>query len=191
MQHLNCFLSEPILQFDASHRYSEILKVSGYNGRVLFTIRDSRADDFETLWAIDQVCFIPGIAYSRAELKFFLRKRNAFTLIVEYPPSYADAPLQRIAGFTVAQVNPGATGHIITIDVLPGARRLGVGSLLLRSAEERLLASGCSIVSLETAVDNKVALAFYKRQGYFVTKTIPRYYSNGVNAFVLIKKLKD
>jgi ribosomal protein S18 acetylase RimI-like enzyme len=44
-------------------------------------------------------------------------------------------------------------------------------------------------VELETAVDNVSALSFYKRQGYNVTKTQPRYYSNGVDALVLEKPL--
>jgi ribosomal protein S18 acetylase RimI-like enzyme len=38
-------------------------------------------------------------------------------------------------------------------------------------------------------VDNAVALAFYKRHQYSVVKTIPRYYSNGVDAFVLEKEI--
>ncbi len=82
------------------------------------------------------------------------------------------------------------SGHIITIDVLAAARRSGVGSLLLRAAEERLLSAGSRLVELETAVDNVSALAFYKRHGYSVVRTWPRYYSNGVDALVLEKELK-
>ncbi len=59
-----------------------------------------------------------------------------------------------------------------------------MGSLLLRAAEERLRAAGSSAVGLETAVDNLAALAFYKRHGYSVIRTWPRYYSNGVDALV-------
>jgi ribosomal protein S18 acetylase RimI-like enzyme len=47
----------------------------------------------------------------------------------------------------------------------------------------------CSDVRLETAVDNLSALAFYKRHGYSVMDTIPRYYSNGVDALLLDKNL--
>jgi ribosomal protein S18 acetylase RimI-like enzyme len=59
----------------------------------------------------------------------------------------------------------------------------------MAAAEERLRAQGCSAVSLETAVDNAAALAFYKKHHYFLVKTIPRYYSTGVDAFVLKKDL--
>jgi len=93
-----------------------------------------------------------------------------------------------IAGFIVAEMDRGS-GHIITIDVIAAARRSGLGSLLLRSAEIRLRAAGCRTVELEAAVDNASALAFYKRHGYSVIKVWPRYYSNGVDALVLQKSL--
>jgi [ribosomal protein S18]-alanine N-acetyltransferase len=154
-------------------------KHSRYNNAVPFAIRDFKTEDFDTLWRIDQECFPPGIAYSRPELKSYIRHRGAITLVA------ADA--DRIGGFIVA--HGGATAHVITIDVVASARRSGVGSLLLRSVEDRLRASGSRAVGLETAVDNISALSFYKRHGYSVIGTWPRYYSNGVDALVLEKKL--
>jgi ribosomal-protein-alanine N-acetyltransferase len=94
-----------------------------------------------------------------------------------------------IAGFLVAEAGGHKRGHIITIDVIAAARRFGVGSLLLRTAEDRLHRAGSTLVELETAVDNVSALSFYKRHGYSVTRTFPRYYSNGVDALVLEKNL--
>jgi len=143
-------------------------------------IRHFRPEDFDTLWQIDQECFPPGIAYSRQELKVYVRRRGAFALVA------ADAG-DKIAGFIVA--HGGLTAHIITIDVIASARRFGVGSQLLRSAEARLREAGSRAVGLETAVDNTVALSFYKRHGYHVISTWPRYYSNGVDALVLRKDL--
>ncbi len=95
-----------------------------------------------------------------------------------------------ILGFIVAQANRGGVGHIITIDVLPQGRRRGIGSRLLEAAEQGLRKSRCDRVRLETAVDNLTAQKFYERQGYAVTKTIPGYYSNGADAFVLVKNLQ-
>ena len=155
--------------------------VGRYNGVVSFVIRDFQAEDFETLWRIDQECFPPGISYSRPELKAYIRHRGSFTLIA------SDTEKQSIGGFLVAHGGP--IGHIVTIDVIAAARRSGVGSLLLRAAEEKLQAAGSRAVGLETAVDNTSALAFYKRHGYSVIRTWPRYYSNGVDALVLRKAL--
>ena len=154
---------------------------SDYNTAVSFAIRDYEPGDFDTLWRMDQECFPPGISYSRQELKAYLRYRGAFTLVA------VDTDSSDPQGFIVAQ--SGNNGHIITIDVAGRARRSGVGSMLLTAAEQRLRDSGCRAVDLETAVDNLGALSFYKRHGYNVIRTWPRYYSNGVDALVLQKPL--
>jgi len=148
---------------------------------VPFAIRDFKPEDFETLWKIDQQCFPPGISYSRQELKVYVRHKGSFTLLA------VECDTATIAGFIVAYSGP--IGHIITIDVIAEARRSGVGSLLLRAAEARLQAGGARAVGLETAVDNLAALSFYKRHGYSVIRTWPRYYSNGVDALVMKKEL--
>ena len=46
-----------------------------------------------------------------------------------------------------------------------------------------------AVIAIRSAVDNLAALAFYKRHGYSVIRTWPRYYSNGVDALVLKKEL--
>lgn len=152
-----------------------------YNVAVAFVIRDFKPEDFETLWGIDQECFPPGISYSRQELKSYIGRRGSFTLVASDPTEGS------ARGFIV--VHGGATGHVITIDVVKTHRRSGMGSLLLRAAEDRLRAAGCDAVGLETAVDNLAALAFYKRHGYNVIRIWPRYYSNGVDALVMKKEL--
>jgi ribosomal protein S18 acetylase RimI-like enzyme len=170
---------------------------------VPLTIRNFQAEDFDTLWQIDQACFAAGISYSKMELKYYIRRPRAFTFVaagaaaeepdsansrktgnIADPAHFADS----IVGFLVAEADRGS-GHIITIDVLAAARRSGVGSLLLCAAEDRFRKAGCRSIDLETAVDNVSALSFYKRLGYNVTGTWPRYYSNGVDALVLQKRL--
>lgn len=152
-----------------------------------FHLRKLRPGDFETLWVIDQRCFPPGISYSRQELASYIRRWDSFTVIAEQATKNAESAV--IVGFIVAEIHRKNTGHIITIDVLPEVRQKGIGSRLLTEAETRLREAKCDTVILEAAVDNRSALAFYEKHEYFAFKTIPRYYPNGVNAYVLRKDL--
>jgi ribosomal-protein-alanine N-acetyltransferase len=175
---------------------------------VRYTIRDHLPEEFDTLWKIDQSCFAPGIAYSRYELRAYMRRGGAFTLVAEAAAESVDGNSvnrgrdgevlkragevqeeHRVLGFLVAECGRRKIGHIVTIDVRSEARRHRVGSALLDAAELRLRSAQCQLVRLETAVDNVAALLFYKRRGYNVLETIPRYYSNGMDALLLEKDL--
>lgn len=151
-----------------------------------FTIREFRRGDFNSLWEIDQKCFPQGISYSQMELLTYMRRLRSFTLVAE---RIEDGERGTPVGFIVAEAGRQKAGHIITIDVLEESRRGGLGSRLLTAAEDRLREAGCRAVFLETAVDNRSALAFYKQHQYFLVKTLPRYYSNGVDAFMLRKEV--
>lgn len=173
-----------------------------YNDGVSFQIRQFKKTDFETLWRIDQACFDPQLAYSQPEMAFYIRRPGAFTLVAEAganpdptarnkSPGNGDpmrGPLPPILGFIVAETRR-QSGHIITIDVVADARRLGVGSALLAAAENHLRQGGVLTVALETAVNNAPAIRFYKQKGYFVEKTIRGYYSNQLDALVMTKEL--
>jgi len=156
-------------------------------------VRKYRPEDFQTLWRIDQACFPPGISYTPFELKSFIHRGGSFTLVAaaahEAAQERPSSDLNRgILGFLIAAYR-GLAGHLITIDVCAEARRHRVGSALLGAAESRMRLGNCKVVRLETAVDNLAALSFYKRHAYSVTKVVPRYYSNGVDALVFEKKL--
>ena len=180
------------------------LPVCRYNDGVSFRIRQFEKVDFETLWRIDQACFDPQLAYSRPELAFYMRRPGSFTLVAESSGAAGrgeaqgevrgnggapgGVPGRAILGFIVAETRR-KTGHIITIDVVSEARRAGVGSDLLRAAEEQLLRAGTVVVALETPVNNEAAIRFYKKKGYFVEKTVSGYYSNHLDALVMMKEL--
>lgn len=140
---------------------------------------------------MDQICFDSQLAYSRPELAIYMGRPGSFTLVAEEAEvgdSKNGKSQAKILGFVVAEARR-RTGHIITIDVLPEARRGGIGSALLQAAEVQLRQAGAAMVELETAVDNMAAIQFYKRKDYFVEKTIPGYYSNQLDALVMRKEL--
>jgi len=163
---------------------------------VPFRIRQFEKGDFDTLWRIDQACFDPQLAYSRPEMAFYMRRPGSFTLVAEAEGGEVTGNGRptagilgfNILGFIVAETRR-KTGHIITIDVVAQARRAGVGSALLRTAEDQLLRAGARAVALETPVNNEAAIRFYKQKGYFVEKTVAAYYSNRMDALVMTKAL--
>ena len=159
-------------------------------------IRAAAEGEFEQLWQIDQRCLPAGIAYSREELEWYMRRPQAFTLVSEQNGEIAGFVLADIAKVRRRPIPTRLTapaaesvGHVITIDVLARARRAGVGSELLQSAEKQLKESGCRTVLLETGVDNDSAIRFYKKHGYAVIRTMPRYYMGELDAFLMGKKL--
>jgi len=171
------------------------LPLTRYNGGVRFRIRQFEKADFETLWRIDQACFDPHLAYSRPEMVFYMSRPGSFTLVAEAECGGGPLLAARsqgagppILGFIVAETGR-KSGHIITIDVVAEARRTGVGSALMRAAEEQLIRAGAVAVALETPVNNEAAIRFYKQQGYFVEKTVAGYYSNHMDALVMMKDL--
>ncbi|MFZ3330326.1 MAG: N-acetyltransferase [Candidatus Acidiferrales bacterium] len=144
------------------------------------TLRNNTPEDFDTLHEIDQLCYEDEVAYSKRELRAYLRFRGSECVVAE-----ADGA---IAGFCIS-ARQGERGYIVTIDVLPQFRRLHVGTALLDEIEGRLAANGVREVALETATDNDSAVAFWKKHGYRSRGVREGYYPNGRDAFSMVKLL--
>jgi ribosomal-protein-alanine N-acetyltransferase len=145
------------------------------------TLRSYIADDFETLYAIDHACYEPTIAYSRRELRNYLRFPGAECVVAEAE--------SKIIGFCLTE-HEGDWGYIVTMDVLAEHRRQGVATALLLEAERRLAAKGVREVALETATDNETAIAFWQKHGYRSVGVREGYYPGGRDAFSMVKRLR-
>lgn len=162
--------------------------MAGRNHSVLpavIQLRPFHRADMETLYRIDQACFAPGIAYSRAELRYYLLHPKSFTVV-------AETETKTIVGFCTGRlhITEGRLfGHIITIDVLPDARRQGVGRPLLQAVEEDFIAKSVNSIRLEVAVDNLHAQMFYQAMGFERIGMIPGYYDGRLDALVMEKQL--
>jgi ribosomal-protein-alanine N-acetyltransferase len=144
-------------------------------------LRPFRPDDLQTLYEIDQACFVPGISYTREELTTFIGHRHSQTWVAE--------EAGEITGFLIAHREPRRILHIVTIDVLKTWRRRGVGSLLMEAAEQWARDHGLRMIGLETAQDNLVAQRFYEARGYRKVDEIEQYYADGTAAWVMVKEL--
>lgn len=77
----------------------------------------------------------------------------------------------RVIGSIIAGYD-GYRGHINRVAVLKAHRRRGVGVLLVREAEARLRALGCSKINLQIRAANHAVASFYRGLGYDVEERI-------------------
>ena len=145
-------------------------------------IRHAIAADFEALLAIDTSSFPGGVAYDAAELAYFMNHEGAETIVVEVNGT--------IVAFLIMEVHrTRRTATIVTLDVTEDQRRNGYGTRLLKRSEEILRDYGVEAYDLQVDVSNRAAIAFYKKHGFNTVRTLPNYYANGNDAFLMMKEL--
>ncbi|MHB9287121.1 ribosomal protein S18-alanine N-acetyltransferase [Halobacteriales archaeon Cl-PHB] len=95
-----------------------------------------------------------------------------------------------VVGYVVADTVPNhgrPLGHVKDIAVHEEYRGEGIGRRLLRRALAVLEARGVASVKLEVRETNEPARALYEDVGFVHRRTIPRYYSDGEDALVLVR----
>lgn len=143
----------------------------------LLNLRKYRREDLEVLAAIDSECFEQGVAYSLAELGFF----------VEHPESIARVAVLDgvIAGFVVGRLGCDGVAHVITLDVVEPARRKGIGRKLMEALHRLFRLRSARRVALEVAESNGAARSFYTRLGYREAGRLTDYYGPGKHALLM------
>ncbi len=146
----------------------------------MIRLREAVKADLQQLFALDQVCFPPGIAYSSGEIRSLLASPRTISAVAEED--------EILAGFALGQsgrFGRAHGGHIVTIDVAPGFRRRGVGRLLMQHIEARMRKAGANWLRLEVAVNNSDALSFYAGLGFGPLGRIRGYYPGNLDAIVM------
>jgi ribosomal-protein-alanine N-acetyltransferase len=146
------------------------------------TIRRATGADFPTLLDIDATSFPDGLAYDAEELFYFMNQPGAETWLLESEG--------RIAAFMIVDVDRRSRWiTLVTLDVLQDYRRLGFGSILMRKSEEIALENNARNFRLQVDVTNAGAIRFYEKHQFQASRKLPHYYSNGNDAFLMIKRL--
>lgn len=143
-------------------------------------LRDYEPRDFESLFEIDRAAFASDLAYSRAELRFYVRSPRCRTLVAEDGGE--------VVGFAIGCMERAGSGHLVTLDVRPGHQRQGTGRRLLRGIEEKLAAMGATAFFLETPAEEDGARSFYEKQGYLVIRRERGYYNGRRDAWRMVKR---
>lgn len=152
-----------------------------------FAIRKFRPEDLNQVMYINQVCLPEN--YSSY---FFI------DLYANFPETFIVAEEDnKVVGYIMCRIEGGFSGfsltkrgHVISIAVLPGYRRKGIGETLLREALKAMVNYyGVKECYLEVRVSNSPAINLYKKIGFKIEKTIRGYYADGEDAYLMRIKM--
>jgi ribosomal-protein-alanine N-acetyltransferase len=104
----------------------------------------------------------------------------------------ARVPDGTVVGYVVADTVPNhgrPLGHIKDIAVHADHRGQGVGTRLLERGLGVLESQGAASAKLEVRESNHTARRLYRDHGFEHRRTVPRYYSDGEDALVLVRPL--
>ncbi len=127
------------------------------------------------LAALHAGCFREGARWDEA----------AMAALLGMPGCFAVADLDGLALARVA----ADEAELLTLGVLPQARRRGAGSALLRAASGEAVRLGATRLFLEVAEGNAPARALYAQAGLVEVGRRRRYYPDGDDALVLAMPL--
>jgi len=128
--------------------------------------------DAPALAVLHARCFTGAEAWGADAMVLMLRMPGAFGF------------WQPAAGLILARAIAGEA-EILTLAVVPEARRQGVAGALLTAALARATAAGAAAMLLEVAAGNGAARGLYTGFGFAEVGRRRRYYSDGRDALVL------
>lgn len=91
-------------------------------------------------------------------------------------------------GFVLVRI-AADEAELLSIGVMPGARRSGAGRKLVETAMNEARIGGASTLFLEVGQSNQAACALYAIAGFVRIGHRPNYYKNGEDAFVFSANL--
>ena len=150
-------------------------------------IRDYRSADLEAIFRLDQICFAAEFRFARESMRRFAEARQAVALVAEDKTG-------AVAGFVIVHVErvPAARiGYVVTLDVAPDFRRIGLAGALLEAASQRVVAAGGRRMELHVYAGNAEAIRFYESRGYVRVGIERGFYGGQLDAIVYRLELPD
>ncbi len=158
-------------------------------------IRPYTPDDFDALYAIEEVCFQPPFRFPRAHMRKLVRNPHAAVWIAQEETTQEQSTM---AGFAIvawttqppSTADPSTTlAYIETIEVLPGFRARGIGAQLLQQVEASARAASAASLWLHVDITNAEAIRLYERHGFQPRGTEDDFYFPGRGALIYCKPL--
>jgi ribosomal-protein-alanine N-acetyltransferase len=143
-----------------------------------FSIRQAKVEDLDKIYELETLCF-----------KDPYPKNLLYILFSLYPELFLVTETgNKIVGYVSGLVRRDGYGHIVSICIHPDYRRKGLGTAMMYAIEKILKENfGVCRYRLEVRVSNEVAIKLYHKLGYRIVKTIPKYYLDNEDAYLMIK----
>jgi ribosomal-protein-alanine N-acetyltransferase len=137
-------------------------------------------DEAVALLARLHAAAFPAEPWNEAAFAGLLAMRGAFALVAAQDGTPAGLVLARVAA---------DEAEIVTLGVVPQARRRGIGRQLAAAAAAGAAERGAARLFLEVAAANDAARRLYDTLGFQEIGRRPRYYPDGADAVVLARPL--
>jgi ribosomal-protein-alanine N-acetyltransferase len=144
-------------------------------------IRQASKDDLGDLLNLENICFKEETFQTR-QLKYLILKAKSIVLVAEIEGNI-------IGSMIILLRKHILNARVYSLNVHPEFRRMGIASSLMDFASDLIERKGFNNITLETGITNTAAQNLYRSKGFHVDKKLSYYYSNGDDAFHLIKKL--
>ncbi len=160
----------------------------GKLGNKVFTVREFQLSDLERVLYINRTTLPENYPPF-----FFVEHYRSF------PKAFLVAELNgEVVGYIMCRVEYGRSltgkgfivrkGHIISLAVLPKARRRGIGTALMRKAMEAMKnVYKVDEFYLEVRRSNIPAISLYRKLGFKIVNVIAGYYHDGEDAYLMAR----
>lgn len=173
-----------------------IENIMGIAGRILkeramgYKIRNAEMNDIPSIVHINRTCLPEN--YPVYFFEDLLKRYNKAFFV-------ATTEDDQVVGYVMPRIEwkPGffrkfiiKSLHIVSIAVLPGHRRKGLGYVLMAySMNAGVKEYGCRETYLEVRVSNEPAINLYKKLGYEIIRVLAHYYLDGEDAYLMARPL--
>jgi [ribosomal protein S18]-alanine N-acetyltransferase len=154
-----------------------------------YLLRQFRPDDLSAVVEINRVC-LPENYSAYFFMEVFKSCPEAF-IVAERENKVVGYIMCRLEfGFSdVRRFRMVRKGHIVSVAVMPGYRRQGIGREMVESAAKALELHGAEECFLEVRTANDEAVKLYKDMGFDTVRTVAHYYHDGADGFLVSIRL--
>jgi ribosomal protein S18 acetylase RimI-like enzyme len=145
-------------------------------------IRTGSPKDLDELLRLESAGFKLD-RFSKKQFQYLLSRANSTTYILE------DGNIVKGAAIMLWKKSP-SIGRLYSIVIDPAHQGQGLSTKLMDACEKGAIEMNCDRIVLEVRADNKPAIKLYEKYGFRPFRTIPGYYSDGINGLQMIKRLE-